>query len=224
MIHEQLVFDLAHRQALGADDFLVSSCNQMAVHLIDEWPDWAHRIQLIEGPGGSGKSHLANVWRLKTGAHSIDAASLRADDIAELPLSNGLILEDLDGIDFDEPAVFHLLNLSRERDFSILLTARTPPSRWSVHLPDLISRLRAIPVITIGAPDDALLGAVLLKHFSDRQLNVEPQLLKFLARHMIRSMDAAHEIVAQLDHAALSTGRNINRNLASEILERLQKT
>jgi len=208
---------------MGADDFLVSSCNQAAVDLIDAWPNWAHRTQMIEGPSGSGKSHLANVWRLKTGAQSIDVTDLRTADIAELSFSNGLILEDLDRIDFDEPSVFHLLNLSREREFSILLIARTPPSQWDVQLPDLISRLRAIPVITIGSPDDVLLGAVLLKHFSDRQLNVEPQVLKFIASRMIRSMDAAHEVVAEIDHAALRSGRKITRIFASEILETFQK-
>jgi len=208
---------------MGADDFLVSSCNKSAVDLIDAWPNWAHRVQMIEGPSGSGKSHLANVWRLKTGAQSIDATDLRTADIAEISFSSGLILEDLDRIKFDEQSVFHLLNLSREREFSILLIARTPPSQWEVQLPDLISRLRAIPVITIGSPDDLLLGAVLLKHFSDRQLNIEPQVLKFIASRMIRSMDAAHEVVAELDQAAFRSGRKITRNFASEILDEFQK-
>ena len=224
MMSEQLVFDLPHRPAMGADDFFVSSCNEAAVHLIDTWPDWTHRIQMIEGPAGSGKSHLANVWRLRTGAQSIDSAAFKAADIAELSLSNGLILEDLDSNEFDEQSVFHLLNLSRERDFCMLLTARSRPARWAVQLPDLISRLRTMPVTTIGAPDDALLGAVLLKHFSDRQLNVEPQVLKFLVRRIRRSMDATHEVVVELDREALSSGRKITRNLASKILEKLHKT
>ena len=156
---------------------------------------------------------------MRTGAESIDAATLKAADIAGLSLSRGLILEDLDRNEYDEQSIFHLLNLSRERDFNMLLTTRLPPSRWTVQLPDLISRLRAIPLVTIGAPDDALLGAVLLKHFSDRQLNVDPHVLKFLARRMIRSMDAAREVVAELDHAALRSGRKISRN---EDLDRIE--
>ncbi len=220
---EQLVLDLPYRPALGADDFLVSSCNAAAVDLIDAWPEWPHHIHLIEGPSGCGKSHLANVWRHKSGAQIVDVLQLSARKVAELDFEGGVILEDLDRTAFDEQSLFHLLNLSRERGFCILVTARVPPGRWSVQLPDLISRLRALPVSTIGGPDDALLSAVLLKHFSDRQLNVEPQVLKFMTTRMVRSMEAAHDLAAAIDHAALSTGRKITRQFAGEILERLQR-
>lgn len=219
---EQLVLDLPHRPALGADDFLVSSCNAAAVDLIDAWPDWPHHVHLIEGPGGCGKSHLANVWRHKTGAEIVDVLQLSTRQVADFDFEKGVILEDLDRITFDEQSLFHLLNLARERGFCVLATARVPPGRWNVQLPDLISRLRALPVSTIGAPDDALLSAVLLKHFSDRQLNVEPQVIKFLTTRMVRSMEAARVLVAAIDKAALATGKKITRQFAGEILERLQ--
>lgn len=219
---EQLVLDLPHRPAMGADDFLVSACNEAAVELVDAWPAWENRVQLIEGPAGSGKSHLANVWRLKTGAEILDPTTLSVDQVTGFDLSHGLVLENLDRKQFDEKALFHLLNLSRERGFDVLLTARVPPSRWELELPDLISRLRAVPVAQIGMPDDALLAAVLLKHFSDRQLNVEPHVLKFLAHRMIRSMEAVRELAALIDRAALSTGKKITRQFAGEILEQFQ--
>lgn len=219
---EQLVLDLPHRPAMGADDFLVSGCNEGAIAIIDAWPDWDHPVQLIEGPPGSGKSHLANVWRLKTGALSLDPEKLNAERVTGMSLQHGIVLENLDCCTFDEQALFHLLNLSRERSFNVLLTSRTPPSRWNISLPDLISRLRALPVAKIGMPDDALLGAVLLKHFSDRQLNVEPQVLKFLAHRTTRSMNAVRELAAAIDHAALVTGKKVTRHFAGEILEKFQ--
>ncbi len=222
MMSEQLVLDLPHRPALGADDFLVSSCNAAAVDLIDAWPDWSHHVHLIEGSGGCGKSHLANVWRHKTGARIVDVLQLSELRVAGFDFEKGVILEDLDRAAFDEQSLFHLLNLARERRFCVLATARVPPGRWNVQLPDLISRLRALPVSTIGAPDDALLSAVLLKHFSDRQLNIEPQVIKFLARRMVRSMEAARGLVAAIDKAALATGKKITRQFAGEILERLK--
>lgn len=219
---EQLVLDLPHRPAMGADDFLVSECNEAAIAIIDAWPDWDHHIQLIEGPSGSGKSHLANVWRLKTGAQTLDPETLAAESVTGMPLKSGIVLENLDCCSFDDQALFHLFNLSREHGFDILMTARSAPARWQVELPDLISRLRAVPVARIGMPDDALLGAVLFKHFSDRQLNVEPQVLKFLAHRTTRSMSAVRELAAAIDHAALVTGKKVTRHFAGEILEKFQ--
>jgi len=219
---EQLVLDLPHRPAMGAGDFLVSTCNAEAIAVVDEWPEWQNRVRLVEGPAGSGKSHIANVWKLKSGAVSLDPESLGVDGLARQALPGAIVLEDLDRRAFDDRAVFHLMNLSRERGFDMLLTARAPVSRWSVELPDLISRLRAVPVARIGMPDDALLGAVLLKHFSDRQLNVEPQVLKFLAQRTTRSMDAVRELAAAIDHAALVSGKKITRHFAGEILEKFQ--
>lgn len=219
---EQLVFDLPHRPALGADDFLVSACNEAAVEVIDAWPGWPQPVHLIEGPSGCGKSHLANVWRQKAGAQLWEGASLGAPRISRIPPGSAVILEDLDRSGFDEQSLFHLLNLSKQRDISLLLTARVPPARWDIRLPDLISRLRAVPVAVIGAPDDVLLSAVLLKHFADRQLNVEPQVIKFLARRMIRSMEVANGLVAAIDRAALATGKKITRQFSGEILEQYQ--
>ncbi len=219
---EQLVFDLPHRPALGADDFLVSACNEAAVEVIDAWPGWAQRVHLIEGPSGCGKSHLANVWRQKAEAQLWEAASLNASRISGVSPGAAIILEDLDCSDLDEQSLFHLLNLSKQRGLSLLLTARVPPARWDIRLPDLISRLRAVPVAVIGAPDDVLLSAVLLKHFADRQLNVEPQVIKFLARRMIRSMEAANGLVDEIDRAALATGKKISRQFCGEVLERYQ--
>lgn len=219
---EQLVLDLPHRPAMGADDFLVSTCNEAAVAMVDAWPSWDNRVQLIEGPAGSGKSHLANVWRLRSGAELLEPAALSVERATRQSLSHGIVLENLDRKQFDDRALFHLLNLSREHGFHVLLTARTAPSRWDIALPDLISRLRAVPVAKIGMPDDALLGAVLLKHFSDRQLNVEPQVLKFLANRTTRSMDAVRALAAAIDHAALVTGKKITRHFAGEILEKFQ--
>ena len=219
---EQLILDLPHRPALGADDFLVSSCNAGAVDLIDAWPVWSSHVQLIEGPAGCGKSHLANVWRHKTGAEIADVQQLSAPGVTEFEFDKGVILEDLDRTEFDENSLFHLLNMSRQRGFCVLATARVPPGRWNIQLPDLISRLRALPVSTIGSPDDALLSAVLLKHFSDRQLNVDPQVLSFLTKRMIRSMEAARALVAAIDKAALATGKKITRQFAGEVLEQVQ--
>lgn len=215
---EQLAFELPHRAALGADDFLVSECNAAAVRLIDAWPGWTGPAHAIVGPPGSGKSHLANVWRLASGARSIGAGEVRDGDLDSLADAPALAIEDADRAEIADAALFHLLNLCKEGGVSLLLTARQPPQGWRVKLPDLESRLRSVPAVMIGAPDDGLLRAVLVKQFADRQLDVSPRVIAYLAMRMERSMDEARRIVEKLDRAALAARRRITRQFAREAL------
>jgi chromosomal replication initiation ATPase DnaA len=215
---DQLVLDLPQGAALGVQDFLVSGANAAAARMIDRWPHWPEPAVLMVAPAGAGKSHLANVWRLKSAAVALVAQQLREAD-AERSV-RALLVEDLhDGIGH-ERVLFHLLNLAREHGHSMLLTSRLAPGTLTVRLPDLRSRLRALPVIAIAPPDAALLRAVLVKHFADRQLLVEPHVIAHLALHMEQSMEAAAAIVAELDRQAMVLQRPITRGLAGEILAR----
>jgi chromosomal replication initiation ATPase DnaA len=217
----QLVFDLAHRQALGVEDFLVSSSNDAAVEMVDRWPDWPHPAAIVAGPQGSGKSHLANVWRLRSGAGVVTAAELTDARVAALEPGETLVVEDLDRGLADEKVLFHLLNRARESKLSVLLTSRTPPGEQEFRVPDLRSRLRALPIVQVQPPDEALLKAVLVKLFADRQLNVEPPVIDYLSLRMERSMAAASRIVADIDRLALATHRKVTRPLAAEALASL---
>ena len=214
----QLLLDLAQRPALGAEDFLVSASNQAAADMIDRWPDWPLASIMVVAPARAGKTHLANVWRLKSGAARLVASALREDDVAS---ANGaLLVEDLHGGIAHERALFHLLNLVREHRLSMLLTSRVPPGELDVRLPDLRSRLRALPLVSIARPDEGLLKAVLVKHFSDRQLVVEPHVISHLALHMEQSMEAAANIVAEIDRLAMASHRKVTRALAADALAR----
>jgi chromosomal replication initiation ATPase DnaA len=215
----QLLLDLAQRPALGAEDFLVSASNQSAADMIDRWPDWPLASVMVVAPARAGKTHLANVWRLKSGAARLQAAELREEDVVS---ANGaLLVEDLHKGVANERALFHLLNLVREHRLSMLLTSRVPPGELDVRLPDLRSRLRALPLVSIARPDEGLLKAVLVKHFSDRQLAVEPHVVNHLALHMEQSMEAAANIVAEVDRLAMASHRKVTRALAAEALTRL---
>jgi chromosomal replication initiation ATPase DnaA len=214
----QLVLELPHRQALGADDLLVSGSNAAAVDLIDRWPLWSGPAALVVGPKGSGKSHLAHVWRLKSGARAVSAADLDDNAVSLLARDRALVVEDIDRAVSCERTLFHLLNLAREEACSVLLTARSAPGELKIALPDLRSRLRALPLVTLGAPDEALLKAVLVKLFADRQLAVEPHVVSYLALHMGRSMDAANRVVAAADRLSLSMQRKVTRAVAAEAL------
>jgi chromosomal replication initiation ATPase DnaA len=215
---DQLIFDLPHRPALGVQDFLVSASNQAAAEMIDRWPRWSHYAVLLVAPARAGKTHLGNVWRLKSAAAALTAARLGEADVAAA--GSALLVEDLHAGIGSERALFHLLNLAREQSRTMLLTSRLAPGALPVELPDLRSRLRALPLIEIAPPDSALLRAVLVKHFADRQLVVEPHVVAHLALHMEQSMEAAAAIVAELDTAAMASHRRITRGLAGEILAR----
>jgi chromosomal replication initiation ATPase DnaA len=220
----QLVFDLAHRQALGAEDFLVSSSNEAAVEMIDRWPHWPHPASLVAGPQGSGKSHLANVWRLRSAASMISAASLDDAAVAALPDGGALVVEDIDRGIADEKALFHLLNRARESKIAVLVTSRIAPGEQEFRVPDLRSRLRALPLVEVQPPDEVLLKAVLVKLFSDRQLNVEPAVIDYLSLRMERSMAAANRVVVAIDQLALAKQRRVTRPLAAEALASLGET
>jgi chromosomal replication initiation ATPase DnaA len=214
----QLALDLPHVPALDADDFMLSDCNAEAMRLIASWPDWSARCALIAGPAGAGKSHLVNVWRERSGAQVLSAASIEEDMVDGLE-TGPLAVEDVDRFARDERALFHLLNLSRERGFDILLTARSLPGAWPVALDDLRSRLRSLPFAEIGAPDDALLRAVLVKLFDDRQLSAPPAVIDYLLRRMERSVDAAADLVARMDKAALAERRRITPRFAARFVD-----
>jgi chromosomal replication initiation ATPase DnaA len=221
---EQLTFDLPFRSALGREDFLVSRSNTAAVALVDAWPAWAHWAGVVAGEAGSGKSHLVTVWQARSEAVRVSAPELSEALVASFAEARALAVEDLHAGIGDERVLFHLLNLAREHRLSILLTSRRPPGELAIALPDLRSRLRAIPIARIEPPDEALLGALLVKLFADRQLAVEPHVVSYIARHIARSTEAATGIVAELDRRSLATRRKVTRALAAELLRRDEPT
>jgi chromosomal replication initiation ATPase DnaA len=214
----QLPLDLPHREAQGAEDFLVSSANAAAVEVVDAWPDWTYPAVGVIGPRGAGKSHLANVWRLRSGAHVVSASELGEPVVAAFESHGALVVEDIDRGIGAEQILFHLLNLARERKYAVLLTSRAAPGEIPIALPDLRSRLRALPLAPIEPPDEGLLKAVLVKLFSDRQLAVEPHIVSYLALHMDRSMETANYVVAAVDRLSLAKQRKVTRAIAAEAL------
>ncbi len=221
---KQLTFDLPLDPRFGAEDFLVSPSNEQAYGLIESWPDWPDTILLLIGPRGSGKSHLASIWATNAHAWTVDAREITQDKVPHLISNGALAIEDMDRGERDEAALFHLLNLARERKASILITSETPPDRWGLRTPDLLSRLRLAPGVSLEAPDDALLKAVLVKLFVDRQLVVDTSVVDYISLRIERSLAKASELVALLDKEALSRGRRVSRAIAAEILGAPQET
>jgi len=212
----QLLLALDHAESFAREDFLSGPSNAAALALIERWPDWPDRIVALSGPEGSGKSHLASIWLADAGARSIAARSLTRIDLPGAFATGALVVEDLEpGI--DEAALFHLLNLAREERAYVLITARVPPGALDVGIRDLASRLRAIPVVSVAPPDDALLRALIVKLGADRQLTMDEALVGYLANRIERSFAAARAAVLRLDEESLRLRRPVSKALAAEL-------
>jgi chromosomal replication initiation ATPase DnaA len=214
----QLAFALPHAESLSRDNFLEGPANAAALALIDSWPDWPNRIMLLAGPEGSGKSHLAAIWAEQAGARSTTAHVLTAAAVPGALATGALVVEDLNPSGFDERALFHLMNLAREDQAFVLITARVPPAAFQVELRDLRSRLRAVPVVTLLPPDDHLVRALIVKFCTDRQLSIDETVVSYLATRIERSFAAVRQAVELLDAEALRLGRPVTRALAAELL------
>lgn len=216
----QLTFDLPARTAWRREDFFVSPANAAALAALDDWRNWPGGKMVLTGPKGSGKTHLAKLWAAETGAAVLPATALAEADLPALSALGAVAVEDADAAAGDgacEAAFFHLHNLVTQSGH-LLVTAATPPRDWHLTLPDLASRLQAAALARIEAPDDALLSAVLIKLFADRQLAVPPALIPYMVQRMERSIDAARDLVARLDARSLAEGRAITRAMAAEEL------
>ena len=214
----QLAFALPHAESLTRDNFLEGPANEAGLTLIESWPDWPNRIMLLAGEEGSGKSHLASIWAEQSGARSIPAHALTAAAVPGALATGALVVEDLKPSDFDERALFHLMNLAREDGAYVLFTARLAPASFDIDLRDLRSRLRAVPVVTLSPPDDHLFRALIVKFCADRQLAIDETVVNYLANRIERSYAAARQAVELLDTEALRQGRPVTRALAAELL------
>lgn len=215
----QLVLDLPHVESWDEADFFITYRNEQALRLVKAWPDWHAPAAIVYGPPQSGKTYLAKIWQARSNARFLEAAQLAAHIWSE-PFAP-LIVEDIDTATFCETALFHHLNLAREHGSSILFTAETPPGQWKLALPDLRSRIRSYPAAEIQQPDEEQLAALLVKHFSDRQIEVPPGVISYLVSRMERSMAAAQRLTAHIDKLALSEHRKITRPFAAKVFKEL---
>lgn len=218
----QLAFDLPLRSASGRADFFISPANAQALATLDAPGGWPQGRMLLIGPEGAGKSHLAQLWADEQGALTVFAAALRRAEVPGLVAARAVVVEDGEAIGGQpeaEAAFFHLHNLAAAEGARLLITAARPPRDWGLGLPDLASRMAALATVQIAPPDDALLAAVLVKLFADRQIAVAPALITWLVARIDRSLAEAQRVVARLDAAALQQGVPVSRRLAARVLD-----
>ena len=201
----QLILPLEPRNAMTRADFILAPGNARTLAFLDAWPDWSAPAASLFGPSASGKTHLARIWAERAGAALADARLLRE------PIQGPAVVEncDLTGNADHEPALFAML----ERGAPLLLTGRAAPAEWPVSLPDLASRFRALVAFELGMPDEALLMALAVKLFADRQILVPEAVVTRLVQGLERSPAAIRDFIARADQEALSRQKPINLQL-----------
>ena len=210
----QLRLSLKRPASHTRDEFVHGASNALALAAIDAWPRWSGGCLALVGPASSGKTHLARAWAANAHAVALDRLSPDISAAAGHPV----LLEDVDqGV--DEEALFHLINLAARKGGGLLLTARTLPGSWPAALPDLRSRLNALPVAQIEAPDDEVLEGVLKKFFRERNIRPNDDVYSYLLKRMERSIAGARAIVERLDETDHPDIRPVSRVLAREILD-----
>ncbi len=214
----QLVMPFAGVTSYDPADYIRSASNVDAVAVLESWPNWPYSIMLLYGPKGCGKTHLAHCFADRSRAGFIAPERLGSAPADHLLTDNhAWVIDGLEAIR-DEAALAQLINHARARGDYVLMTASTPASNLSFTLPDLRSRLLALPTTQLGAPDDALLMGLLAKQFSDRQLRVAPEVLALAVQHIERSHAAIEEFVQRMDRISLARGRAITVALVREAL------
>lgn len=217
----QLVLALDHAESFAREDFLAGPPNAAGLALIERWPDWPAPAMALVGPEGAGKSHLAAIWAGASGARVLSAKLIGETDLPGALATGALVIEDLSPEAFDERALFHLLNLAREQSAFLLLTSRAPPAGFTLAIRDLASRLRALPVVTLAPPDDALLRALIVKLAADRQLALDEALVTFLVNRIERSYAAARAALTRMDEEAMRLHRPVTRALAADLFREI---
>lgn len=214
----QLPLHLPLEAAQAREDLVVSQSNKHAVEFLDSWPNWHVPLVILTGSKGSGKSHLSQIWAAQSNARFLTPSLSLPQEID----SNNFVVENLSQGSFNEVWLFHLLNSARASKNFVLLTARRPIVEWGIALPDLYSRLRAGHNIKLNAPDDILLAGILVKLFSDKQLQVDKSVIDYLLLHMERSLGFALHIVNEIDRISLSDRRSVTRPLVAKILQTIK--
>ena len=217
----QLTFRWPHSPSFAREDFLPAPPTSMRSLRSNFGPTGSSRMLMLVGPEGAGKSHLGAIWARAAGAVSLTGEGLDEQSLEACARAQAVLIENADFATRAEALFFHLINTAMQNNTWLMLTCRTTPDSWGLDTPDLLSRLRLAPVVGLAAPDIELTEAVLFKLFSDRQLQVEPHVIAYIALRIERSLGAARELVAMLDNEALTQGRRITRTMASDALREI---
>ena len=213
----QLLLELDYKTNFNEHDFYLSKSNSNAFNLINRWPDWEKKILNISGEKFSGKSHLANIFKLKSKAFLIKGNKIDNSIFKSLKLYESIIIDDFEECN-EEEILYSIFNLIDQDNKYLLINSLKPINKIKYKLPDLASRSKNCLYAEIENPDDELLFAIILKNFSDRQIKIEKKIINFIISRVDRSYRKIDEFIYKVDELSLKKKKPINLKTIKEIL------
>ena len=215
----QLNLKFRHLPALGRKDFIVSSSNYEAISWFDKWPSWTKNGLSFYGETGSGKTHLVHCWKLMTNGLIIDSENLDNFSIKNIYKNPHVAIDNASKV--PEEILFHIINICNEEKGTIFLLDRKAPSKWCIELKDLRSRLRSMTIIELKKPDDKLIELLFIKLFSDRQIIVSNDVIKYLLTRVERNFKDVQILVEEIDTQSIANKKEITIPFVSSILKNI---
>ena len=213
----QLLLNFNHKQNFNSDDFYVSESNYYAYQLIDKWPKWEKNILNICGEKFSGKTHLANIFKIKSKAIYVTENQINDDLFKKLKISECLIIDEFKN-NVPENLMYSIINIVDQDNKYLLINSETPFNEIKFKLPDLLSRSKNVLTAKIESPNDELIFAIILKNFSDRQIKLEKKLIEFIINRIDRSYSKISEFIYKVDELSLKKKKPINITTIKEII------
>ena len=213
----QLLLDFDYDQNFNNHDFYVSNSNYFAFNLIDKWPKWEKKILNICGEKFSGKTHLANIFKIKSKAIYVTENQINDDLFKKLKISECLIIDEFKN-NVPENLMYSIINIVDQDNKYLLINSETPFNEIKFKLPDLLSRSKNVLTAKIESPNDELIFAIILKNFSDRQIKLEKKLIEFIINRIDRSYSKISEFIYKVDELSLKKKKPINITTIKEII------
>jgi len=214
-VEKQLYFNMDREPSFDENNFVVTQSNQDAFEHITKWPEWTVNNIILFGDAGVGKSHLANIWLKRSNGIRLDLDEINTKIVEKYKY---VLIEDVDSNQTNYHNLFHVINLIREIEGSLLLTSKIPPTSLVTKIPDLNSRIRSFSPVKINKPDDYLLEIMILKIFSDKNVIVDEKVIKFLLKRVERSISAIIRLIQRINEKSLEEKRPITVPLVSEVI------
>jgi chromosomal replication initiation ATPase DnaA len=217
-MNDQLILNFPTNNVYLHEDFYVSSSNKEAYDFINSWPKWYKRIVNVFGPSGSGKTHIASILKSKTSILEVEALDLDDKIFFKYKTKEALIIENINE-SVSEELLFSIWNTALQDNKYLLITSLRPINSYKFLLPDLKSRANSCISIGIKLPNDDLIGVILAKNFSDKQIKVEKKQIDYIIKRIDRSYENISRFISILDKYSLKKGNPINLKLIKEVLK-----